>query len=822
MSLSPTTRISDSYPAGASASGSAVAAPAGVALVPGGRAAGFARGWQAFRLRLLPSLAKELRLQRSNLLFLCGVLFFWVLLIALSFARETQVVGYRMSDIASVVHTFAVQFCLFVLLPLMYGATSIASERQLGVLDWQLAVPRQRRRQLLEKAVVVLGLAAVTGGGITLLLERLLPGQHLFAKLINGVWPGTYSLLLAAIGMYVSTYTRDAARAMVLALPVVVVTAGMTYLADPAWVLIPPMDLLPAHEQWEDVRFGALAAVLLLLAAGNFRPAAPPIRRALQHVPLWALFVYAATIWTQYQVRGVDLKPSSSPREAAVVAHVQSLVATTPPEKPLAEEKWAHTRSTRQPPSSTIELLMGEPANWLSVISGGASGVFFSEHLYRTQNGKLLGLGGTQEKLDPSRSDWFELQKDAVWFELDVHTARTRQFPSVLGFYQASFKSGGYAFSSVYGRPLHTGVLPFITTLGKAEAEFPTDVELPPAGYQKETDTLLQVSDMNSRRSGHWETYYLPGVKMQDEKGKSFTPSVYRKEHEWPNNLVVFQSRIAGSDDPLTTRGQIHLALLRPETREAKLLASSPFTGNYYQRFNVDPTGKWFATPQPMTSVSFEGKFGDIQIVSTSPANNNSTSHTLPANNKLISFGNHTSNLYEATAEGKLKPGFSTLPVSPNGKYLPWMRVTRRSESVRGFLVPSWYEVLVLDLQTGESRLVGGFPSSSAETAHNLLKYALPRYSGDKSARLSAEHLSNIDTSPRFAWSPGGRLAVQTGDDLYLFDPAAKGGPKPEFVHMQLEWTAADNVVFWDENTLVLTGPKSIWRLKLDPAVWQK
>jgi hypothetical protein len=114
---------------------------------------------------------------------------------------------------AGILHVVPAWLLLFVY-PLVLGATAVASERQMGLADWQSSLPISRARQWWVKVAVVMSLGAV---GLLLasclngLLYTVLESRQIEADEFPGsVW---ISALAAAVGVYASSRAREPFRA---------------------------------------------------------------------------------------------------------------------------------------------------------------------------------------------------------------------------------------------------------------------------------------------------------------------------------------------------------------------------------------------------------------------------------------------------------------------------------------------------------------------------------------------------------------------------------------------------------------------------------
>lgn len=157
---------------------------------------------------------KELQLHHASLLIAGLVLVVHVGIIAL------RTFGGEFTRQPVITDILAVFWGLWLIMPLLIGATAVAEERKLGVAEAQWCQPIGRRRQLLVKLTVVLA----TGVGLGTIPAWLLEyGRHLpnlFSA--DSSWEpsgalvtlGLISGLIAVVAFYASTLSRNTLQAM--------------------------------------------------------------------------------------------------------------------------------------------------------------------------------------------------------------------------------------------------------------------------------------------------------------------------------------------------------------------------------------------------------------------------------------------------------------------------------------------------------------------------------------------------------------------------------------------------------------------------------
>lgn len=166
-----------------------------------------------------------------------------------------------------------------VVLAMLIGSIASAEERQLGTLEWHQLLPMAAWKQWVLKAGTVIGLSLLLGVALPAVILLATSG----AIRVSG-WYVAFVILLAAIGLYVSSLSSSSLRALLLsaAVPLAALSAAnmvlMRIATPPRWSLTPFRVLLLA----------AFVALLLRLAFENHRHAERSRQRiAVQLFILW-------------------------------------------------------------------------------------------------------------------------------------------------------------------------------------------------------------------------------------------------------------------------------------------------------------------------------------------------------------------------------------------------------------------------------------------------------------------------------------------------------------------------------------------------------
>jgi ABC-type transport system involved in multi-copper enzyme maturation permease subunit len=215
---------------------------------------------------------KEAQIQASNLLMLPAIVIVWGVVYLLALASRP---GSSWLGPLGIVQVVPALLLIFVY-PLVLGATAVASERQLGLADWQSSLPVSRARQWWVKVSVVMGLSALgpllayylNGALLTVLASRHIESTE-FA---GAIW---ISVLAAAMGVYASSRAREPFRAGILGVGLFVVPLLPATFPEALEirgrglrsVLFPG---LPGAELFLGTALATLA--LLAFAFGSFRP----------------------------------------------------------------------------------------------------------------------------------------------------------------------------------------------------------------------------------------------------------------------------------------------------------------------------------------------------------------------------------------------------------------------------------------------------------------------------------------------------------------------------------------------------------------------
>jgi hypothetical protein len=791
---------------------------------------------------------KEFHLQRSNLLFTFAVVCFWGILRLLSTATRTQT-GFGMAEIIAGIHVFGVLSCLVVLLPLMYGATTIAGERQLGVLDWQLAAPVSRTLQVAIKAGVASLLAAISGGVIAVVLDLMLPSANVLIPGFRHTWPGVYSMLLACLGLFSSSLLRDAYRALLLGGSISMAIAAISRFADVNGIAWPldwggyPDPLVSAGRLTTYVLLLALTVVLLALPW--FRPMVDRRIRLLWQAPVLCMVVIVLTCWAVHLQRAVPLASTSpqiswyAPVPSSLVTLYKDDSVLSAPEK-LASYGRHHfvAVATQQHFFST----MGQ--NWSEV--AGREVRANLQPIVLCRDTWSSGRGRAQLDCEPWRSpagklvsyaSFENVRNSRVLLEADVERSEYRQFTEATGELlgwgtKAGYVTGNYTWGrwtnvgdSLFAKHVQAGdVQPWRrTTSSSRPAPGPGDKFLPL------DRTGMRINDAVLWRAGAQNIKVGAQPAPIRMLGKSGLAAAY---------VQLMEPSPRGK---LVSVGTECLFRVDSATSEAKLIETNSDMRNFLA---ADASSRWCARGRfvaggaadsvdvfelrdngTTTGRHFElcGKMGPTtataQQLWQQMVNSSLTSVTLCRfMGDVYRSGDDTLTPWSIGADYQ-----GALHISPDGKYLAYMLVTLGRIDLAGEtqrLVPVWYEVRALNLNTGADQVLGGFQPNELvwDVDHR-------HRNGTMLTDEAWLYASSALHRPVFEWTPDGRLAVLDSSLLYLMDMnAAKSDnmAAPPFQKFNVSMCDAQDFAVWQENLLVLWGERAIWKMQLTPEAGTK
>jgi hypothetical protein len=211
-------------------------------------------------------LKKEIQLQQVALTGAAGLLVMHIGIVVLRANHHFQ------RDSAGEILT-KIFWMLWLVLPVIIGAMSIAEERRLGVMEGQLCLPASRRIQFAVKSFVTCFLAIFLGGVMPCLLEMSGTGSLIQSEsMLGGVLLGIIglSVWLSLVSFFASSLARNFLQAVGFAIGTFIVSA-MIIPAVAHWRMLffdslPVNTILPLL-----IATPTLAVTLVLLAYLNYK-----------------------------------------------------------------------------------------------------------------------------------------------------------------------------------------------------------------------------------------------------------------------------------------------------------------------------------------------------------------------------------------------------------------------------------------------------------------------------------------------------------------------------------------------------------------------
>lgn len=744
---------------------------------------------------------KELRLQRGNMVFAGCVGLLSLVLLAVSFAGRPglQLYGCRIPDLVQIGHYFAIVPLLLIVFPFMAGAVAVAEERKSETAEWQLAQPASRRKQWLAKTAVALGISLFVGGIVLSLLDALLvfhlqnaQAMNLFVPeviqpqllVLRRIWPGFYSLLFAALGIYASSTAADPYRAFMGGVALAVLGFLAHWSADPGLMTMPagfgPFPEYFLHPGLHYLRIALLALALLALAYRNFGIALPKLSRCAFHVALW-LGAVALAGWANLRAE-----------------------MTVPEAKP----------------TSPAGLPPGLSPLFVAQKGPGPSYPYRASMLFRVPaSDRLLML--LQTDVDIART-WRSRDGCVVHvFDVNVTSGLVGQYTSIVGDILDIDRSGRffvlyspwealYAVSRV-GMPMNLS-----TTLGRMLGK----VFLPP-----ESRSLFSArrpmsfcdpnSDSKILRSEELGLPHtsetLSGHRIGGDLFAAFTCWIDPSKDRQPRYMdTVLYRRTAGRRDPVERhswtwpRGDSsseseYLAPSLLATRDGDWYSSQ--TESYLDRILL-PQAEVKSTDQKTSyTISSEGMGLRIDFV------------VLGGNRH---FRKYMAQRYRCACDASIL-GFREhgLSVSRDRRFLVFARLEwmpRPADLRCNLQFPRLVHLCLLDLRNGRQHEIAAIPPGKAETEG--FERTVRECASGRQPDWYCQYERYFLPLP-VVWSADGKLAALSENTLRIFETDPATGLPQLRKTIDVSATGAMNLDFWSGDTLLLFNADSLWKLEI-------
>lgn len=808
-----------------------------------------------------PILRKEFRLQRPTLLLGAAWGVVAVALFAMTFLPSRLVFGtFTLADLLIAASGIMATF-LVPLTPVFSGICATIPERRSGTLDWQAALPVSRGAQWAAKVgvacAVVLAIEAAIALGTYAIWAAATPDHRtpnlfrgetaLFARLGGVAVPALFVLAGTLAACWIASLFRETLAALGGAVAVSVATFLAFRLLDPSFLALPwfrpnaAMGGSLASGARESaslaILLGGTCLALFAMGASNWRFAPIGRLRAPAQGALW-LAVFAASVLGSIRVRHgfdplVGLEPVAS-------KGLTPLLGTRP------DFQWRPR--LRLPGAVALERPLDGPA-WRAPGTDRLFATFAVEFHLRRWSTSFLLSGMTA--------------RGGQLVEVDMRTGANEMVPGRIG--KVEFVEPGGAGVSLET----TG----IESYRFGRFRFPLSENTPQGRAWTENRRAIAAPRASDPRETRPWSPIVPDVPtggIVDASGERLAPGSPGHIQLRPAPGSRFVAILAGQSWYLT----------RPDSDpEGRLDVSGTLVALDARRSDMTGFGcpwlvtsddAWFVA-QPLSLYRLDVPREPIVLRSADGA------RSIPLDGPDGSGPSILSILDPPVQERpRLRVGSepNVLPVSPDGRWLAlaygrqsdgnwklpplldheaFRERVERSRLDDPFGSARWvagvkWEMRAIDLRSGESVSLGplqpwiAWPDRAGEGGP-----ANPAYSAwllDTPDMRGRGYLGGLRVP--VAWSPGGTLAVLHRDRLHLYrapaeardgassseessseessDAALSGAqsfdaPPAPLATIGLEETRSDDLFFLDDETLILLGRYSIWRMDLKPAL---
>lgn len=792
-------------------------------------------------------LRKELRLQRPTLLLAAaGIGAQLALLAVLGVASDARAGGYRLADLLGAWGA-ANGIFLTVGFPIFAGICATIPERRSGVLDWQASLPVSRRAQWAAKCLVACALTLgfdLVFGPLSAFVGIPWHVQDRMWKHPAPVLAGAGGILAASLALtlasaWIGTLFKEALTTLAAILGFVLLV-GMWYVfLDPTFLALPLAIPRGLHD-WRHVAatlllVGGAWAGLFALGVTGWRFAPVSRRGALARVAAWFVFQAALVLLTIHVRHDFDPLVGLEPVPAkGLVPLLGSRPDWRPGPRPTtADGPWF--------PSTVVGPFhpFTGPVFRVSGSDGRANGIlatFAVEEGYRrlSHRGRELSYGQV--------------------VQADVRTGAIRFTPGRIGqVLEIDPDGASYILESTPGRGYRYGAIRFPfhleTSLGRTwdrhareswwradhsngtRSSFPGG--LPSEGVFDHSGVLLDPGNAGtsvrlavdsrmvvfrsarSASAGKAPTHPLFLARREDP-GAALSGKIVALDHleEFPygdsDSIARLHPWLTTSDDRWFMRWTLAPPgyAIGPWKREPAVLREAE--GDRTIDLDVGPTG-WrpAIAGVPLDVIRGEpgGRLGgDPRVIPVSP----------DGRWLVLAYVRASARRVPVPQILRHPEFFRRLHASNHPKAILWCR--GGETSVR-------WELRALDLETGEFhplRRTEEWKLSRLEIdSWHAWREALQQWGIDDRS-LRSVWIGGAENRPPMAWSPQGTLAVLIQDRLYLFrlpDGDRRGAPPELVAEIPLEETQSDDLAFLDDDTLLLMGRFSIWRMDVKAAL---
>ena len=745
---------------------------------------------------------KEIRLQRGNILFALVVFLVWALdfLLVLTGNRPLSSRFITTGTLAQIVHYTFVLPCLLVIFPILVGATTVAQERKMGLLDWQISLPPSRSLQWIVKTGVALFLALFLGGALFWILDRVIVwnlGIHDMSWMwgeknivpvplrFKGLWPGIFPILFFSMGMYLSSISREPYRALMASFGFLGLSFFAQRLIDPAGMLVPLGKTFPVNFIHHYIYYFQIASLsLFLLGMGfiNFRTHRSKKIQIILQILIWVFAINITgyfTLRTEFRAeRTLDERPVRTPGLSKLLGS-RDLRFSSPVYRIPGSPRIVTTITTDRD-----KLRFSEDAEF------GWCGHIIEINVETEKRRGIFSLFGQIEEMDP-KGRYYSVEQ-----ALEKHTYHVRK--------------SGIVISANMDRKLQK-------ILGASPEPL---VSLEPSIYYKgggpvrkmilkTPDGDIVYPDFNTypwEKYGDIETY----SKCLEKEGKFITLLVRRTKYPDTFELIDKKKGFFGPGAfPLSTDGK------------------------WYARNRWDYPKEWneWISRQESSSSREIG----IQIINT----DRTTSYTIQPDEKFIvlcsDWDYYIWGILQISNE---RARMINLSLSPDGRYLFFIRFPSNSIELYGEPFPDGFpmemEFWLLDLKSGKEILLEKAPPSLLsykkreaflEELKGLKKFN--PFKKEAKKYITGSRSREISMLPT-AWSKDNKFAILYDEILYVYRylPQENRFLRLGSVNIidtlydrlfRVEYRFNGMIAFWSNDTLLIMSLSygSLWKLDL-------
>lgn len=748
---------------------------------------------------------KEIRLQRSNILFALVVFLIWCLDFLFVFTGDRPLASNLLTTgtLAQVVHYFFVLPGLIAIFPMMVGATSVAQERKLGTFDFQATLPASRRMNWIAKTGTALVLVIFAGGVLSWICDQILVWNFRIHDLswicgvtniapiplrFKGLFPGIFAIFFFSMGIYISSISRDSYRALMAGFGFLGLSFFAQRLIDPAGMLIPLGGWFPdyfIHHAAHYLTMFLLCGILLGMSFINFNPQKTKKSIIFLQIFFWIFVVNITGYFTLHW----EFRPGKLIEKESI--------PTPGFTKFVGSRDIEETFPIIRIPESTIVITSvhnkEDEKRYLDMEGFSRNHGHIIEINFQTGKKRVIhGLFGSITEIDPM-GKYYTVKQE--FGDRDYHVRK----PGI--------------------------VMPAFL-----------DERLRKIMGSSEEPIIL------NKLFRPFDEYISGSMIIKTQHGEIVYHEIHNRypmqEYE---NILVFRIFIQQEKEYITY-------ILRKTGIPNTFELIDQYNG-YHEFFPFSNDGRWYAERRVgmpgecyksgfIEDVPSEEETG-VQIIRTDRA----TSYTISTDKKFVVLSNFLFRFYRGYLINSFSPvsDNQSLSISKDGKFLFFIRFSSNHTEIGGATVPDGFskemEFWILDLENGEEILLEkikpGFPTHKQREA--FLKEKEDHLQMNKRGNFSNNYLQYLIKSRwnnvpflANAWSDDYKLAVLFDENIYLyrylleerrFIPLGSVNVPAEFYpecYLFYYKHKAEMEFYSDETLLIfLANTHSLWKLDL-------